>query len=93
MCNLLIEYKEKVWYNTIIKLKGDDTMSWENEQGTQYRNEYQRQHYDRFSLMLPKGKKNEYMALAEKNGMKLNAFINKLLENSLLEDKMLEDNL
>ena len=30
---------------------------------------------------------------AEKNGMKLNAFINKLLENSLLEDKMLEDNL
>ena len=45
-------------------------MSWENEQGTQYRNEYQRQHYDRFSLMLPKGKKNEYMALAEKNGMK-----------------------
>ena len=61
-------------------------MSWENEQGTQYRNEYQRQHYDRFSLMLPKGKKAEYMALAEKNGMKLNAFINKLLEDELLKE-------
>jgi len=89
----LLSIKKKCGTIPLSNLKGDDTMSWENEQGTQYRNEYQRQHYDRFSLMLPKGKKNEYMALAEKNGMKLNAFINKLLENSLLEDKMLEDNL
>ena len=67
----LLSIKEKCGTIPLSNLKGDDTMSWENEQGTQYRNEYQRQHYDRFSLMLPKRKKNEYMALAEKTIKKL----------------------
>lgn len=55
-------------------------MDWESKNGTKYRNEYKREHYDRYSLMLPKGKKIDYMALAENRGMKLNAFVNWLLE-------------
>lgn len=54
-------------------------MDWESRNGTKYRNEYKRNHYDRYSLMFPKGKKADYMKLAEENGMKLNEFINKLL--------------
>lgn len=55
-------------------------MDWESKNGTKYRNEYKKEHYDRYSLMLPKGKKIAYMALAENRGMKLNAFVNWLLE-------------
>jgi len=53
---------------------------WEKEHGTQYRNDFNRQKYDRFSVMFPKGKKGDYMKLAENRGMKLNAFVNWLLE-------------
>lgn len=58
-------------------------MSWESQYGSQYRNEYKKEHYDRYSLMLPKGKKVEYMALADKKDMTLNELINKLLELEL----------
>lgn len=54
-------------------------MSWETEKGVQYRNEYARQKYDRFSVILPKGKKSEYMKLAADKGQSLNAIINRLL--------------
>ena len=40
-------------------------MSWETEKGVEYRNEYSRMKYDRFSAMLPKGKKAEYRLLQE----------------------------
>lgn len=56
-------------------------MSWENEKGVQYRNEYARQNYDRFSVILPKGKKAEYMQLAAEQGQSLNAVINRLLQD------------
>lgn len=56
-------------------------MSWEREKGVQYRNEYARQNYDRFSAMLPKGKKSEYMQLASEQGQSLNAVINRLLQD------------
>ena len=55
-------------------------MSWENEKGVQYRNEYARQNYDRFSVILPKSKKAEYMKLASEQGQSLNAVINQLLK-------------
>lgn len=54
-------------------------MSWETENGIAYRNEYARANYDRFSVMLPKGKKAEYMQLAAEQGQSLNAIINRLL--------------
>lgn len=55
-------------------------MSWEKEKGIAYRNEYSRANYDRFSVMLPKGKKSEYMQLAAAQGQSLNAVINRLLQ-------------
>ena len=56
-------------------------MNWEEECGKQYRMDYLKNNYDRFSVLFPKGKKADYMALAEeRHGMKLNAFINWLLE-------------
>ena len=55
-------------------------MSWETEKGVEYRNEYARANYDRFSVMLPKGKKAEYMQLAADQGQSLNAVINRLLQ-------------
>lgn len=54
-------------------------MKWEEECGKQYRMDYLKNNYDRFSVLFPKGKKADYMKLAEENGMKLNEFINKLL--------------
>ena len=51
-------------------------MSWETEKGVEYRNEYSRNKYDRFSVMFPKGKKTEYMQLAADQGQSLNAVIN-----------------
>lgn len=57
------------------------SMLWEKEKGVQYRNEYARQNYDRFSAMLPKGKKAEYMRLATEQGQSLNAVINRLLQD------------
>lgn len=56
-------------------------MSWETEKGIAYRNEYSRANYDRFSVMLPKGKKAEYMKLATEQGQSLNAVINRLLQD------------
>lgn len=56
-------------------------MSWETEKGVEYRNEYSRMKYDRFSAMLPKGKKAEYMQLAADQGQSLNAVINQLLKD------------
>lgn len=56
-------------------------MSWETEKGVEYRNEYSRMKYDRFSVMLPKGKKSEYMQLAADQGQSLNAVINQLLKD------------
>ena len=55
-------------------------MSWETEKGVEYRNEYSRTNYDRFSAMLPKGKKAEYMQLAAAQKQSLNAVINQLLQ-------------
>lgn len=56
-------------------------MSWETEKGVEYRNEYSRTNYDRFSVMFPKGKKTEYMRLASDQGQSLNAVINRLLQD------------
>lgn len=43
-------------------------------------NNFIKEKYDRFSAFFPKGKKAEYMDLAKAEGLSLNAYINKLLE-------------
>ena len=56
---------------------------WDIEHGTKYKNDYNKKNYDSYLLMLPKGKKIQYMALADKLGVKLNTLINQLLEDKL----------
>lgn len=40
-----------------------------------YVNQYQKENYDRITIMAKKGKKAEYQAAAQLKGMKLSAFI------------------
>ena len=43
-------------------------------------NQYNKDKYDRFSLMLPKGKKEVIQNEAKKNGESVNAFINRAID-------------
>ncbi len=49
---------------------------------TASKRKYNEKAYDRISLTVPKGKKEEYRQFAESKDMSLNGFINKLLEES-----------
>lgn len=42
-------------------------------------NAYNRENYDHFNLMLPKGQKEQLQALAKERGQSLNAFINEAI--------------
>ena len=48
-----------------------------------YQNEYNRQNYDRFSLMLPKGKKELIKEAAKAVGLSMNEYINKIIDEKL----------
>ena len=48
-----------------------------------YMNQYNKENYDRFTGMFPKGKKQIYRELATSQGHTLNGFINFLLEDAL----------
>lgn len=50
-----------------------------------YINQYNRENYDRYTVMLPKGTKQIYREFAESQGHTLNGFINSLLESALKE--------
>ena len=63
---------------------------WDIEHGTQYKNDYNRKKYDSYLLMLPKGKKAEYMALAEQLGVRFNTLINQLLEDKFNQIENIE---
>ena len=47
---------------------------------TDYKRKFNDDNYDRIYVSAPKGKKEEYKALAERNGMSLNALIIELLK-------------
>ena len=55
-------------------------MSWEEKQGVEYRNQYKKEKYDVFQLVLPKGKREEYKAYASSIGKSLSTYINELIE-------------
>ena len=63
-------------------------MSWETEHEKHFRNCYNKQNYDRYTLIFPKGKKAEYKALADRLGITLNALINQMLEERLINNKI-----
>lgn len=45
-----------------------------------HQNEYNKQKYDQYTLMLPKGQKQKLNQIAEKNNTSLRAIINKAIE-------------
>ena len=47
------------------------------------KNKYNQKAYDRIALVVPKGMKELYRQRAEKQGLSLNAYINKLLEEDI----------
>ncbi len=48
-----------------------------------YNNSFNKETYDRFSLMLPKGKKEIVQEYAKQNGESINAFINRAIDEAL----------
>ena len=51
-----------------------------------YNNEFNKEKYDRFSLMLPKGKKEIIKDKATENGESVNAFINRAIDELLKKE-------
>lgn len=47
-----------------------------------YQNDYIKQKYDRINLTVPKGRKEEIKKKAEAQGMSVNQYINKLLDEN-----------
>ena len=54
---------------------------------TDYKRKFNEDNYDRIYVTAIKGKKEEYKALAEQNGMSLNAYIVHLLEAEQAKQK------
>ena len=46
-----------------------------------YQNEYNKQKYDRITIMTPKGKKDEIKAAAKAAGLSVNEFINQAIDS------------
>ena len=49
-------------------------------------NKYMKENYDRVSLTMIKGRKDEIKAHAEKNGESLNGFINRAIDEAVERD-------
>ena len=47
-----------------------------------YINDYKKQHYDRISILLPKGKKKDLQEYAKANNLTVNQLIIQLLEDA-----------
>lgn len=58
-----------------------------NKQNTTYKNDFNREHYDRISVMLPKGMKIVVQEHASKYGEKTNAFINRAIIETMGRDR------
>lgn len=53
---------------------------------TRAQNKYNAKTYDRITLVVPKGQKEEIRAFATKNGESVNGFINRLINEAMEED-------
>ena len=52
-----------------------------------YMNQYNKDNYDRYTVMFPKGMKQVYKELAESQGHTLNGYINMLLADALKKNQ------
>lgn len=48
-----------------------------------YNNQFNKENYDRISLMIAKGKKEQIQAYAKQNGESVNGFINRLIDTEI----------
>ena len=55
-----------------------------NKQLFDKQNDYNRERYDRFSLMLPKGEKERLQEIAKESGLSLNAFVGEAIKNEVI---------
>lgn len=55
-----------------------------------YRNQWQREHKDRISLIVPKGQKDIIKSHASSTGESVNGFINRAIEETMSRDKLKE---
>ena len=53
-------------------------------------NKYMKNNYDRFNLVLPKGKKSELQAHAANKGESLNGFVNRAIDEAMERDSKSE---
>lgn len=51
-----------------------------------YNNSFNKDAYDRFSLMLPKGKKEIIQEYAKRKGESINAFVNRAIDEALAKE-------
>ena len=54
----------------------------DKEKEKKYKQSFYNKQYDRIAVVVPKGKKEEYRAKAERKGESLNGLINRLLEET-----------
>lgn len=55
---------------------------------TKAKNKYNQKNYDRFILNLPKGEKERYKDIAEKENMSLSAYIIQAIEEKIKRDNV-----
>lgn len=55
----------------------------DKEKGFDYINNYQKENYDRITVMAAKGKKEEYKAAAKLKGVSLSAFVMECVDNEI----------
>ncbi len=53
---------------------------------TEYKNQWQRENYDRINLTVPKGKKEIIKAHSETQGESVSAFINRAVDETMERD-------
>jgi len=51
---------------------------------------YMRENYDRFTLVLPKGRKTELQEHAQQHGESLNGFVNRAIDHEVERDEQQE---
>ena len=54
---------------------------------TAYQNKYISEAYDRINLTLPKGRKADVKAVADRHGLSVNGYIGKLIEEALEKEQ------
>lgn len=54
-----------------------------NKDYNKYQDEYKKNNYDRLTLLLPKMSKDKIRTIAEKQGLSINAWINKAIQEKI----------